>query len=343
MSYKINFSSNKKTAFLEDYKFIASSTIQNKIKELKNNKDELKFILKLDHLYTIQLDEIELIKEFKEVRIKKDKLIIPYWIQFNYYFSKNELDYIFSILWIKKKNDIINNIIYELKQYIEEPFIYKVIDIVEKNLKDTLTENNIISFLRQIKLYNIKNLSFENALFTISEANKDCPEFLYPEEQNNPNDYDIYYNNTYLQKIISKSANNSSEYHLFFQNGGINTDVFEDKDHEYQCHCIKVKSKEEIDKYLSYLYSNSKIRNAIRNIVIYKYKDNNGNIIKDYDDYGEIYSGTKLLEIIEEYQICNILMLVTRFNGDFPLKLHSPAYFTITEILIKDNQNYFDY
>ena len=42
-------------------------------------------------------------------------------------------------------------------------------------------------------------------------------------------------------------------------------------------------------------------------------------------------------------KIYNILILVSRFNGDLYLKQHSTKYLTITEILIKDYKSLFQF
>ena len=343
-SYKKHFSSNEKSSMLKDFELLISSEINNKTKVLKKDKDELKFFIKLYHLFKIQSSlPIERIKFYKlrNTKIINNKLYIPYWIQFNYNFHRNEIDYIFSIFWIKKNNDIIKNIEKELNN-IDKPLIYKVIDIIKSNLENTLTENNIISFLTEIKFNNNKNLSFENALFELAKANKDCPDFLYEEEMDDlinfgPNGKN-YLN---LETIVSNNKSNLSEYNLFFENGGVISEILEENELSFLCHGIKIKSKEEKEKYLKYIYSNNKIKNAMRNVFGYTYKDENtGNIIEDYDDYGENYSGIRLLEYLKDSGINNIFILVTRFNGEIPLKKHSPKYLTIVEILIKNNEKY---
>ena len=42
-------------------------------------------------------------------------------------------------------------------------------------------------------------------------------------------------------------------------------------------------------------------------------------------------------------KIYDILILVSRFNGDLHLKQHSTKYLTNAEILIKDNKNLFNF
>ena len=85
-------------------------------------------------------------------------------------------------MWLQDNTDLINKIKEELNS-VEEPFIYNAIEIIKENLENTLNSSNIISFLNEIKIKNAKNYSVENALFTITEANSDCPDFLYEEKE----------------------------------------------------------------------------------------------------------------------------------------------------------------
>ena len=165
---------------------------------------------------------------------------------------------------------MVNKIKQEI-QDIEEPFIYNAIDIIKNNLEESLNEANIVSFLNELKLNNTQNLSLENALFTITKANKDCPDFLYEEKDE--------LINTNTSKEISKEkketnskndtniANkNLSDYDLFFECGGVKTEILAERDYVFQSHGIRVKSMEEIEKYKEMLFSNNKIQRAARNI-----------------------------------------------------------------------------
>ena len=184
-SYEKHFSSEIKDSIINDYELLLSMYQKDDIKELKNNEEELKFILRINYLINIQTSEvIESINrlKLKQVKIENNELFIPYWMQFNYNNKNNNLEYVFYIYWIKDNNDLINKIKQEM-QDIEEPFIYNAIDIIKNNLEESLNEANIVSFLNELKLNNTQNLSLENALFTITKANKDCPDFLYEEKE----------------------------------------------------------------------------------------------------------------------------------------------------------------
>ena len=350
-SYEKHFSSDMKDSIKSDYELLLSMYQKDDIKELKNNEEELKFILRINYLINIQttevIDSINRLK-LKLVKIENNELFIPYWIQFNYDIKNNNLEYVFYIYWIKDNNDLINKIKQEIKD-IEEPFIYNAIDIIKNNLEESLNEANIVSFLNELKLNNTQNLSLENALFTITKANKDCPDFLYEEKDE--------LINTNTSKEISKEKKetnskndtnitnkNLSDYDLFFECGGVKTEILAERDFVFQSHGIRVKSMEEINKYKEMLFSNNKIKRAARNIILYRYKDEKtGNIIEDYDDDGEHYAGTRILGYLKKVKIYNVFILISRFNGDLHLKQHSTKYLTITEILIKDYKSLFQF
>ena len=346
-SYEKHFSSDVKDSIINDYDLLLSMYHPDDIKEINKNERKLNFILKIN--YEINLLSSEVIEGIKRMKLRQinfenDELSIPYWIQFDYDIGKNELIYIFSIFWIKDNSDIIDNIKQELDN-IEEPFIYNAIDIIKNNLENTLNENNIVSFLNEIKINNTQNLSFENALFTITKANKNCPDFLYEEKEELINNNEKNENKKEIKEIIDINKNgNISEYDLFFKSGGIKTDILVEKDYAFQCHGIKVKSNKEIDIYKNYLLSNNKIKKATRNVFAFRYKDeNSGNIIEDYDDDGEHYAGTRILGYLQKIKIYDILILVSRFNGDLHLKQHSTKYLTVAELLIKLNKDLFKF
>ena len=146
---KKSFSFNAKDSIMKEYKLLLSKYDQN-IKELINNKDELKFILKLYYLFNHQSSEvienvIERIKTLglRHVKIENNNLYFPYWIQFNYDIKKNELVYILSVYWIKKNNDLIEKIKRDLLK-IEELFIIKAIEVIKDNIENSLKENILL-------------------------------------------------------------------------------------------------------------------------------------------------------------------------------------------------------
>ena len=71
-----------------------------------------------------------------------------------------------------------------------------------------------ISFLTEIKFNIIKDISFENILFIITKSNKDCPDFLYQEEEYNDNYKNKINENIYLKKIFTKTFQQNMIYFL---------------------------------------------------------------------------------------------------------------------------------
>ena len=345
-SYEKEIEEELNESIFNDYELLCSM-YQDDIKEIINNNEELKFLLRIN--YSLNLEDSDTINtlnhiKLKNINLENDELKIPYWIQFNYDKNTKNLIYKFYILWLQDNTDLINKIKEELNS-VEEPFIYNAIEIIKENLENTLNSSNIISFLNEIKIKNSKNYSVENALFTITEANSDCPDFLYEEREEEIDNKES--NSKKNENSENKDLNNKkdlTEYELFFENGGIKSEILPEKDYVFQSHAIKVKNEEDVNLYKSYLLSNNKIKKAVRNVFAFRFLDEkSNNIIEDYDDDGEHYAGTRILGYLQKMKIYNILILVSRFNGDLHLKQHSTKYLTIAEILLKDNKNLFSF
>ena len=330
-----------------DYELLCSM-YQDDIKEIIYNKEEIKFLLRINYLLNLENNEIinTLYNiKLKSLNLENFELKIPYWIQFNYDKNKKKLVYKFFILWIKENTDLINQIKTQLDS-VEEPFIYNVIELIKDNIDNTLNNSNIVIFLSEVKFKNLNNLSIENALFTITEANSDCPDFLYDEkEENYEKEEKVIKNEESNKKNINKNNKKDlTEYEMFFKKGGIKSEILPEKNYVFQSHGINVKNMGEVNLYKSYLLSNNKIKKATRNIFAFRFLDNKLNtIIEDYDDNGEHYAGTRILGFLQKMKIYNILILVSRFNGELHLKQHSTKYLTIVEILLKDNKNLFSF
>ena len=336
-------------SIFNDYELLCSM-YQDDIKEIINDKGhELKFLLRIN--YTLNIDDSDIINTINRIKLKNinldnGELLIPYWIVFSYDKNTKILIYKFYILWIKENTELITKIKEELNT-VEEPFIYNTIELIRDTIDDTLNNLNIISFLNEIKLKNINNFSLENALLTISGANEECPDFLYEEkvedEKDKQKDFSKGKNEINKEENYDKKKN-LTEYELFFENGGVKSQILPEKDYVFQSHGINVKNIEEVNLYREYLLSNNKIKKATRNVFAYRFFDDKSNtIVEDYDDDGEHYAGTRILGYLQKMKIFNILILVSRFNGDLHLKQHSTKYLTIAEILIKDNINLFSF
>ena len=329
-------------SILNDYELLCSM-YQDDIIEIINNSHELKFMIKINYETNLNSSIINTINDMKmnELNIENNTLILPYWIQFNYDKNINKLLYKFFIFWIKDNIELIEKIKQELN-IIEEPFIYNSIELIKEKIENSLNNSNIISILNEIKLENINKLSIENALFKLTEANKDCEDFKYEEKVKNKTKEEINEINKINLNNEEKLNIKKNEYELFFEKGGIKGEILEEKDYAFQSHAIIINNKEEIDLYKSYLLSNNKIKKATRNIFVYRLLDKN-NIIDDYDDDGEHYAGIRILGLLQKMKIYNILILVSRFNGDLHLKQHSTKYLNVAENLIKNNINLFSF
>ena len=329
-------------SIFNDYELLCS-IYQDDIKEIINNQDELKFILNINYELNLESLTINTINNMKinELNIENNSLLLPYWIQFNFEKNLKKLCYKFYIYWIKDNTQFIEKTKKELST-IEEPFIYNSIELIKENLENTLNNTNIISILYDIKLKNTKNYSLKNALFIITKANVDCNDFLYKEKiPKELNSIKIENNNS---KNNNNETNHKNEYELFFKKGGIKSDILTEKDYAFQSHAIVIKNKEDINLYKSYLLSNNKIKKATRNVFAFRFFDKESkNIIEDYDDDGEHYAGTRILGLLQKMKIYNILVLVSRFNGDLHLRQHSTKYLNIAEILIKNNMDLFSF
>ena len=348
-SYEKEIEGELNESIFNDYELLISM-YQDDIKEIINNKDqELKFLLRIN--YTVNIDDSDTINtinriKLKNINLENKELLIPYWIVFSYDKTTKILIYKFYILWIKENTELITKIKEELNT-VEEPFIYNTIELIRDTIDDSLNNLNIISFLNEIKLKNINNFSLENALLTISGANEECPDFLYEEKVEDEKDKEKDFSkgkNEINKEENSDKKKSLTEYELFFENGGIKSEILPEKDYVFQSHGINVKNIEEVNLYREYLLSNNKIKKATRNVFAYRFFDYKSNtIIEDYEDDGEHYAGTRILGFLQKMKIFNILILVSRFNGDLHLKQHSTKYLTIAEILIKDNINLFSF
>ncbi len=86
--------------------------------------------------------------------------------------------------------------------------------------------------------------------------------------------------------------------------------------------------------YIKVIYSlKKKIKKATHNISAYRFMDEKGNEIEDYDDDGKHGAGTRVLGILKKMKINNILIVVTRWYGG--IMLHQDRFKRIT-----DSQNF---
>ncbi len=81
ISYEKHFSSEMEESIINDYELLLSMYQKDDIKNLKNNEDELKFILRINYLINIHTSEfIESINrlKLKQVKIENNEIFILY-------------------------------------------------------------------------------------------------------------------------------------------------------------------------------------------------------------------------------------------------------------------------
>ncbi|CAB3408676.1 unnamed protein product [Caenorhabditis bovis] len=99
-------------------------------------------------------------------------------------------------------------------------------------------------------------------------------------------------------------------------------EVLSDRKSYFQAHLSEISCKEDVDRVMSILKSNSKIRRATHNILAYRYsKYTNGKEIKyhDCEDDGETGASSKMLELMERMKANNVMVVVTRWYGGIHL------------------------
>ncbi|CAI5437751.1 unnamed protein product [Caenorhabditis angaria] len=99
-------------------------------------------------------------------------------------------------------------------------------------------------------------------------------------------------------------------------------EVFHDRKSFFQAHLAVVNSKEDVDRVMRILKSNTKIRRATHNIMAYRYTgERNGVEIKyhDCEDDGEHGASSKMLELMERMKANNVIVVVTRWYGGIHL------------------------
>lgn len=99
-------------------------------------------------------------------------------------------------------------------------------------------------------------------------------------------------------------------------------EVFTDRKSAFQAHLAVVRSKEDVDRVMQILKSNSKIYRATHNITAYRYTtESNGKSIHHHDceDDGEHGASSKMLELMDRMKADNVMVVVTRWYGGIHL------------------------
>ena len=334
---------NKDLSIDDDYEML-KAIYPDDIKEIKNNSDELYFLLKLKHEIEIQPSTIELLHSMKLddlLNCTNDNcMYLPYWIKILYLKENKLIKISIYIFWFKYEENIKNELNEKLSGSIDEPLLYNLIEetkaIVENSLKDKTMLIDILTEIRELMVLKVHTTP-DNFLLIETGANDDLDEdFQYdetkqrhPSNNHNNKNKNIDKENKSLKKGVDKKQDNINKgdndeneknidynYEKFFEDGGFVGETIIDRASTFQAHAIKIKNKKEVDFYRKCLLSQKKIKKATHNIIIYRYFDKEKNIIvEDYDDDGEHEAGFKLLGIVQKMKIINLFVMVTRWYG----------------------------
>ena len=334
---------NKDLSIDDDYEML-KAIYPDDIKEIKNNSDELYFLLKLKHEIEIQASTIELLHSMKLddlLNCTNDNcMYLPYWIKILYLKENKLIKISIYIFWFKYEENIKNELNEKLSGSIDEPLLYNLIEetkaIVENSLKDKTMLIDILTEIRELMVLKVHTTP-DNFLLIETGANDDLDEdFQYdetkqrhPSNNHNNKNKNIDKENKSLKKGADKKQDNINKgdnveneknidynYEKFFEDGGFVGETIIDRASTFQAHAIKIKNKKEVDFYRKCLLSQKKIKKATHNIIIYRYFDKEKNIIvEDYDDDGEHEAGFKLLGIVQKMKIINLFVMVTRWYG----------------------------
>lgn len=121
------------------------------------------------------------------------------------------------------------------------------------------------------------------------------------------------------------------------------TQKIEDKKSIFRSYIACVSNTEEIESFLSQLQSNKKIANATHNMYAYRIQMKESSVLmmnEYFNDDGEHGGGRVILEILQKRNICNRIILVSRWFGG--ILLHSNRFKDIkkcTQLILDEEQN----
>ena len=333
---------NDDSSINDDYEML-KAIYPDDIKEIKNTSEELYFLLKLKHEIEIQTSTVELLHSMKLdglLNCTNDNcMYLPFWIKILYLKENKLIKISIYIFWFKYEENLRNELNEKLLGNIDEPLLYNLIEetkaIVENTLKNKTLLIDMLTEIRDLMALKVHTTP-DNFLSIETGANDDLDEdFQYDEtkqrhptnnNKNNNNNKENKKEDKTLKKGRDKKQNKTNEgeneeskdynYEKFFEDGGFVGETIIDRASTFQAHAIKIKNKKEVDFYRKCLLSQKKIKKATHNIIIYRYFDEEKNIIvEDYDDDGEHEAGFKLLGIVQKMKIINLFVMVTRWYG----------------------------
>ena len=323
---------NEYSMINDDYNML-NEIYSDDIKEIKNNDEELYFLLKLKHQIEIQQSTIDLLETMKLDDLLDNKednyMYLPYWIKIFYSKDKKTLKIYVFVFWFKHEDKIKEELNEVLSKDIDEPIFYNIIDetksIIDSSLTDKQILTDILEEIRDLMALKIPT-NTDNFLLFETGANEDIEDFVYKDEklknkseshENNKKEHLINLNtNKTLEKKKENDDNNEYNYDKFLKDKGFVGETIIDRASTFQAHAIKIKNKKEAEFYKKCLLSQKKIKKATHNITIYRFiNKETEQIVEDYNDDGEDGAGYRLLGIVQKMKLVNLFVMVSRWFG----------------------------
>ena len=323
---------NEYSMINDDYNML-NEIYSDDIKEIKNNNEELYFLLKLKHQIEIQQSTIDLLETMKLDDLLDNKedncMYLPYWIKIFYSKDKKTLKIYVFVFWFKHEDKIKEELNEALSKDIDEPIFYNIIDetknIIDSSLTDKQILTDILEEIRDLMALKIPT-NTDNFLLFETGANEDIEDFVYKDEklknkseshENNKKEHLINLNtNKTLEKKKENDDNNEYNYDKFLKDKGFVGETIIDRASTFQAHAIKIKNKKEAEFYKKCLLSQKKIKKATHNITIYRFiNKETEQIVEDYNDDGEDGAGYRLLGIVQKMKLVNLFVMVSRWFG----------------------------
>ena len=323
---------NEYSMINDDYNML-NEIYSDDIKEIKNNDEELYFLLKLKHQIEIQQSTIDLLETMKLDDLLDNKedncMYLPYWIKIFYSKDKKTLKIYVFVFWFKHEDKIKEELNEALSKDIDEPIFYNIIDetknIIDSSLTDKQILTDILEEIRDLMALKIPT-NTDNFLLFETGANEDIEDFVYKDEklknkseshENNKKEHLINLNtNKTLEKKKENDDNNEYNYDKFLKDKGFAGETIIDRASTFQAHAIKIKNKKEAEFYKKCLLSQKKIKKATHNITIYRFiNKETEQIVEDYNDDGEDGAGYRLLGIVQKMKLVNLFVMVSRWFG----------------------------
>lgn len=88
-----------------------------------------------------------------------------------------------------------------------------------------------------------------------------------------------------------------------------------DRKSKFQASAAKIQSEEDVKKTLKLLESKKKFQKATHNIYAYRIKAKTGRIYERKNDDGETGAGIILLKLLQDMEIVNFIIIVSRWYG----------------------------